>query len=260
MSELKILIHIGHHLNVVNLLGACTKPGGKYLWMVLVAWDFGICFSAGVSGKPLNSHGLDFLNLGYYARSLDINIFHGSLMGTISYSRTSCDLKTAAVFYLYNRCSDERSKLLQKLESKDLKSSFPWNGVLLGDCVQKQVDGFFFWNFGWSCCGIIFWKKKSYALRALWPTDVYKPVPSESVASSMIFSCSAIFWTLDEVHEWKHFPFLMSSGPLMVIVEFCKFGNLSTYLRSKRNEFVPYKVCHFLTQLWSHCKMEENTK
>uniref|UniRef100_Q9TS37 receptor protein-tyrosine kinase n=2 Tax=Boreoeutheria TaxID=1437010 RepID=Q9TS37_BOVIN len=30
-------------------------------------------------------------------------------------------------------------------------------------------------------------------------------------------------------------------GPLMVIVEFCKFGNLSTYLRGKRNEFVPYK-------------------
>lgn len=28
----------------------------------------------------------------------------------------------------------------------------------------------------------------------------------------------------------------------MVIVEFCKFGNLSTYLRSKRNEFVPYKT------------------
>lgn len=31
MSELKILIHIGHHLNVVNLLGACTKPGGELL-------------------------------------------------------------------------------------------------------------------------------------------------------------------------------------------------------------------------------------
>lgn len=28
MSELKILIHIGHHLNVVNLLGACTKANG----------------------------------------------------------------------------------------------------------------------------------------------------------------------------------------------------------------------------------------
>lgn len=32
MSELKILIHIGHHLNVVNLLGACTKPGGESLY------------------------------------------------------------------------------------------------------------------------------------------------------------------------------------------------------------------------------------
>ena len=31
MSELKILIHIGNHLNVVNLLGACTKPNGKEL-------------------------------------------------------------------------------------------------------------------------------------------------------------------------------------------------------------------------------------
>lgn len=29
MSELKILIHIGNHLNVVNLLGACTKPSGE---------------------------------------------------------------------------------------------------------------------------------------------------------------------------------------------------------------------------------------
>lgn len=30
MSELKILIHIGNHLNVVNLLGACTKPNGEH--------------------------------------------------------------------------------------------------------------------------------------------------------------------------------------------------------------------------------------
>lgn len=28
----------------------------------------------------------------------------------------------------------------------------------------------------------------------------------------------------------------------MVIVEYCKFGNLSVYLRSKRSDFVPYKV------------------
>ncbi|KAI2656848.1 Vascular endothelial growth factor receptor kdr-like [Labeo rohita] len=34
MSELKILIHIGHHLNVVNLLGACTKHGGPLMIIV----------------------------------------------------------------------------------------------------------------------------------------------------------------------------------------------------------------------------------
>ncbi|KFO33406.1 Vascular endothelial growth factor receptor 3, partial [Fukomys damarensis] len=34
MSELKILIHIGHHLNVVNLLGACTKPTGPLMVIV----------------------------------------------------------------------------------------------------------------------------------------------------------------------------------------------------------------------------------
>ncbi|XP_064207920.1 platelet-derived growth factor receptor beta-like isoform X2 [Anguilla rostrata] len=31
MSELKIMSHLGPHLNVVNLLGACTKPGPIYL-------------------------------------------------------------------------------------------------------------------------------------------------------------------------------------------------------------------------------------
>ncbi|XP_030622984.1 vascular endothelial growth factor receptor 1 [Chanos chanos] len=34
MTELKILNHIGHHLNVVNLLGACTKPGGPLMLIV----------------------------------------------------------------------------------------------------------------------------------------------------------------------------------------------------------------------------------
>lgn len=35
MSELKILIHIGNHLNVVNLLGACTKPNGESAFICL---------------------------------------------------------------------------------------------------------------------------------------------------------------------------------------------------------------------------------
>ncbi|XP_057706895.1 vascular endothelial growth factor receptor 3 isoform X1 [Corythoichthys intestinalis] len=34
MSELKILIHIGNHLNVVNLLGACTKQNGPLMVIV----------------------------------------------------------------------------------------------------------------------------------------------------------------------------------------------------------------------------------
>uniref|UniRef100_A0A8D0GJJ4 Vascular endothelial growth factor receptor 1 n=1 Tax=Sphenodon punctatus TaxID=8508 RepID=A0A8D0GJJ4_SPHPU len=34
MTELKILIHIGHHLNIVNLLGACTKGGGPLMVLV----------------------------------------------------------------------------------------------------------------------------------------------------------------------------------------------------------------------------------
>ncbi|XP_061661081.1 vascular endothelial growth factor receptor 1 isoform X2 [Syngnathoides biaculeatus] len=34
MTELKILNYIGHHLNVVNLLGACTEPGGPLMVIV----------------------------------------------------------------------------------------------------------------------------------------------------------------------------------------------------------------------------------
>lgn len=37
-----------------------------------------------------------------------------------------------------------------------------------------------------------------------------------------------------------------SSGPLMVIVEFCKYGNLSNYLRTKREGFSPYRVSNLL--------------
>lgn len=39
-----------------------------------------------------------------------------------------------------------------------------------------------------------------------------------------------------------HFGVLLRAGPLMVIVEYCKHGNLSSYLKSKRGEYSPYKV------------------
>lgn len=35
----------------------------------------------------------------------------------------------------------------------------------------------------------------------------------------------------------------------MMIVEFCKYGNLSNYLRSKRDDFIVYKVSHELHDL-----------
>ena len=36
ISELKILIHLGQHLNIVNLLGACTKEiqKGEYVYVL----------------------------------------------------------------------------------------------------------------------------------------------------------------------------------------------------------------------------------
>ncbi len=34
----------------------------------------------------------------------------------------------------------------------------------------------------------------------------------------------------------------------MVIVEYCKHGNLSIYLKSKRGEYSPYKVNSIITQ------------
>lgn len=36
----------------------------------------------------------------------------------------------------------------------------------------------------------------------------------------------------------------------MMIVEFCKYGNLSNYLRSKRDDFLVYKVSHKLHDLY----------
>lgn len=46
----------------------------------------------------------------------------------------------------------------------------------------------------------------------------------------------------------------------MVIVEYCKHGNLSSYLKSKRGEYSPYKVDITLMQLIT-CRLHHgNTK
>lgn len=42
MSELKVLSYLGNHINIVNLLGACTI-GGKRLRLDLVFLGFSVC-------------------------------------------------------------------------------------------------------------------------------------------------------------------------------------------------------------------------
>lgn len=38
MSELKVLSYLGNHMNIVNLLGACTVGGkGQKVWMTVPA-------------------------------------------------------------------------------------------------------------------------------------------------------------------------------------------------------------------------------
>ncbi|KAM6179031.1 vascular endothelial growth factor receptor 1 [Rhynchocyon petersi] len=56
MTELKILTHIGHHLNVVNLLGACTKQGGPL--MVIVEY----CKYGNLSNYLKSKRDLFFIN------------------------------------------------------------------------------------------------------------------------------------------------------------------------------------------------------
>ncbi|XP_030872753.1 vascular endothelial growth factor receptor 1, partial [Leptonychotes weddellii] len=63
MTELKILTHIGHHLNVVNLLGACTKQGGPL--MVIVEY----CKYGNLSNYLKSKRDLFFLNKDYQVDS-----------------------------------------------------------------------------------------------------------------------------------------------------------------------------------------------
>lgn len=45
-------------------------------------------------------------------------------------------------------------------------------------------------------------------------------------------------------YHFISFVLILSAGPLMVIVEYCKYGNLSNYLRGKRGDFIVCKVRH----------------
>lgn len=141
MSELKILIHIGHHLNVVNLLGACTKQGGEF------------------------------------------------------------------PFYISPQILTEITSVI-----------FPFLWSLLQAHSVQEV------------CKCVWVTKCAVIVRNVWKTQ------QSGCALLRRTQCAHIkglfFLSL----------FLTPAGPLMVIVEYCKNGNLSSYLKSKRGEYSPYKV------------------
>lgn len=60
VSELKIMVHLGHHINVANLLGACTAKVGKRELLVIVEYcRFG------------NLHDYLLLHRDYYINQVD---------------------------------------------------------------------------------------------------------------------------------------------------------------------------------------------
>lgn len=100
------------------------------------------------------------------------------------------------------------------------------------------------------------WKFSSISdIISMWST-CWAPVRSLEVSLASVY----LVYVDGTPHSLD--PFLGSShaGPLMVIVEYCKHGNLSSYLKSKRGEYSPYKVgdgkgCLFLQTgmiKWDH--------
>lgn len=52
MSELKIMSHLGPHLNVVNLLGACTKGGTQTMPQGTLELFFSVLTQSTNKGHP----------------------------------------------------------------------------------------------------------------------------------------------------------------------------------------------------------------
>ncbi|XP_026217644.1 vascular endothelial growth factor receptor 1 isoform X2 [Anabas testudineus] len=88
MTELKILNHIGHHLNVVNLLGACTKPGGPL--MVIVEYcRYGNLSNFLKSKREVFEHGQSQLCIGKDGGLSGVS----STSDSQSHKRTELDLR-----------------------------------------------------------------------------------------------------------------------------------------------------------------------
>lgn len=131
----------------------------RWLWL----WDFGIYFSAGIWGKPPNSHGLGFLNLGNLGRFLYINIFHGGLMGTVNYCRTWIKKYYIIIIQFATYVigvQRRRVNFPPNLKTKDFKSGAPLKWSHLRWLCWKASGWIFFWNFGSSSVELPFGKRK----------------------------------------------------------------------------------------------------
>lgn len=181
MSELKILIHIGNHLNVVNLLGACTKPNGQF--EVHECTECALCCFSLLEqmfcpcGNPL------LLIVPWLAHSKT------SFFGWVHYCCFS-----PVPFML--KAQTSLSRILYNHSRGAQQSSWP-NPHMVSNWV---LDVFFTGS-----------ESKSNICNAF----------SKDESVSFVF-----VWT----------------GPPMVIVEYCKYGNLSNFLRAKREFFLPYRV------------------
>lgn len=81
-SELKIMVHLGKHLNVVNLLGACTKNISKRELLVIVEY----CRFGNLHNYLLR-HRNDFINqIDPKTGKLDLTIGMDILTRTVSVS------------------------------------------------------------------------------------------------------------------------------------------------------------------------------
>ncbi|KYM91172.1 Vascular endothelial growth factor receptor 1 [Atta colombica] len=93
-SELKIMVHLGKHLNVVNLLGACTKNISKRELLVIVEY----CRFGNLHNYLLR-HRNDFINqIDPKTGKLDLNIGMDILMRTSSVSSNN-RIKYAALSF-----------------------------------------------------------------------------------------------------------------------------------------------------------------
>ncbi|XP_063227857.1 vascular endothelial growth factor receptor 1-like isoform X2 [Bacillus rossius redtenbacheri] len=94
-SELKIMLHLGKHLNVVNLLGACTKDLNKKEFLVIVEF----CRYGNLHNYLMRHRDRFIDQLDPKTRRIDYSIGSELLARSVSLSSTKSKLKYAALSF-----------------------------------------------------------------------------------------------------------------------------------------------------------------